>query len=442
LDYERHKPWIERVRHGETQVLTGAPVTHLIPTGGSTGARKLIPFTPGLQLDFNHAIGPWICDLTFKHPGLLGGPAYWSITPAAKAGLETSTVPIGFDDDASYLGGTRKWLVQAALVTPPKLRPVSDLDQFRYETLLCLVRCRDLRLISVWHPSFLSLLLDALPACWEKLAGDSGGLRELRHADPLKPETIWPHLKVISCWGDAYAGIALADLRRRFPQTHIQPKGLLATEAFVTIPFGGFHPVAVRSHFFEFIDEGGAMQLVHELRQGHTYEVVVTTSGGLWRYRLGDRVQVEGFIGKTPSLRFVGRNSAISDCCGEKLSEAFVDGVISELAKITGSIPRYALLAPDVDATGIRYTLYWEGESPPKLTTRLDEMLRQNPNYAWSRDLGQLKAPRLFRIREEGYKDFVTYEMKRGRRLGEIKPVALSCDTGWSHRFSGDKMSL
>src|SRR6266581_3137541 len=46
-------PWIERIRCGETRGLTSEPVTHLIPTSGSTGARKLIPYTAGLQREFH-----------------------------------------------------------------------------------------------------------------------------------------------------------------------------------------------------------------------------------------------------------------------------------------------------------------------------------------------------------------------------------------------------
>src|SRR5262245_40591346 len=45
-DYEHLAPWVDRIRRGEQGVLTTTRVTHLIPTSGSTGARKLIPFTP------------------------------------------------------------------------------------------------------------------------------------------------------------------------------------------------------------------------------------------------------------------------------------------------------------------------------------------------------------------------------------------------------------
>src|SRR6266581_3237025 len=52
-DYDSFEPWIARIRQGEMNVLTAQPVTHLVPTSGSSGARKLIPFTHGLQHEFH-----------------------------------------------------------------------------------------------------------------------------------------------------------------------------------------------------------------------------------------------------------------------------------------------------------------------------------------------------------------------------------------------------
>src|SRR5688500_8241462 len=48
VDYSDIEPWIDRTKRGEQRVLTTEPVSHLIPTSGSTGGRKLIPFTGGL----------------------------------------------------------------------------------------------------------------------------------------------------------------------------------------------------------------------------------------------------------------------------------------------------------------------------------------------------------------------------------------------------------
>ncbi|HUA64528.1 MAG TPA: GH3 auxin-responsive promoter family protein [Alphaproteobacteria bacterium] len=464
-DYDDLSPWIERIRSGEERVLTADRVTHLVPTGGSTGARKLIPFTGGLQREFNRAIGPWIADLYGWHSSLAFGPAYWSISPAIEIeNSETSAVPVGFDNDSAYLGGARKRLVDAVMAVPGEVRLNLDLDQFRYVTLLCLLRRPDLRLISVWHPSFLSLLLDALPGFWEHLLKDieTGACRypkslppivlralklrpwperarQLSNAGPFEPETIWPDMSVISCWGDGHAELAKADVERRFPSAVIQSKGLLATECFVTIPFANSYPLAVTSHFFEFLDEQGRVHLAHELKKTGVYEVIVTTGGGLWRYRLRDRVQVTGCLGSTPSLRFLGRTGNVSDRCGEKLSEQFVARAIQSATASLPSPPRFALLAPDENHLALAhgYTLFVEGDVPLEIGNRLEQLLCENVHYAWCRKLGQLNPARIFKIENSGYQTFIARRQLDGKRIGDIKPCALSADSDWSKYFRG-----
>jgi hypothetical protein len=242
---------------------------------------------------------------------------------------------------------------------------------------------------------------------------------------------------VISCWRDANAELAVADLQRRFPRAFIQRKGLLATEAFVSIPFSKSWPLAVRSHFFEFIDEQGSVHLASELREDETYEVVVTTAGGLCRYRLQDCVRVNGFVEKTPTLQFLGRKGNVSDRFGEKLSEAFVADVIKELTAGFQTPPRFALLAPDDDSSGCRYTLYAEAEIQMELAGRLDALLRRNPQYDWCRKVDQLRPPRLFGVSTGGYEALVAREMSNGKRLGDIKPRCLSLQSGWTTHFKG-----
>ena len=463
VDYDTLAPWIARIRHGEKSVLTAEPVTRLLPTSGSTGGRKLIPFTAAFQRELNAAIGPWIVDLCRAHPSVAFGPGYWSVSPAilARDG-EKSAVPIGFDDDSAYLGGIRQRLVESALAVPSALRAVEDLAYHRYLTLLCLLRQRGLRFVSVWHPSFFTLLLDALPGYWEELLGDvaDGGCRrsdmlspettrvfcaapqprrasELRSLNAAGPHLLWPSLRVLSCWGDGQASLAVADLQRRFPRAVIQPKGLLATEAFVSIPFQGQHPLAVTSHFFEFMDAAGEVFPAHALKLDETYSVIVTTAGGLWRYRLGDFVKVDGFLGKTPSLRFLGRGSSVSDVCGEKLSETFVTRVLDETFAIFRFAPPFAMLAPETDATGRwSYTLFIEGTAPDDLPARLDEVLRKNPHYAICRDLGQLGPLRCCRIATGAFETFCQMGVSAGRRFGDIKPQSLSSRTDWRRHFA------
>ena len=479
-NYELLEPWINRIVNGEGCVLTGQPVSHLLPTSGSIGPRKLIPFTASLQKDFNQAIGPWIVDLYRQHPSLVLGSAYWCITPATgSAGIlpassseqsarsgDPKSVPIGFDDDAAYLGGLRKSLVRGVMAVPRQLQHVTDMEDFKYLTLLCLLRRADLRLISIWHPSFLRLLLNALESDWECLLHDieTGGCRhenglsapvlqalnarpmpqraaELSRTDPRKPETVWPDVRVISCWGDGNAEHEADSLQELFPRALIQRKGLLATEAFVTIPFAGCRPIAIRSHFFEFMDEQGRLHLAHELREGPVYEVIVTTSGGLWRYRIGDLVEATGLVGRTPSLRFLGRKGNVSDRRGEKLSEAFVAQALRSAFMDAPRLPAFAMLAPEEDASGWRYALYFEGELPDRFVHHLDMALRQNPHYALCRDLGQLQPLRFVPVRH-GHEAYLQRQMAAGRKLGDIKASALSREAGWGEWFEAATANL
>jgi len=458
--YECLEPWIERIARGEASVLTSEPVLRLLPTSGSTGARKLIPFTASLQEEFNAAVGPWIVDLCQQHPSVPLGPAYWSISPAIPLKSEDSAVPIGFDEDSAYLGGGRRRLVEAALAVPAALRSVADIDTCRYLTLLCLLRRRGLRLVSVWHPSFLTLLMEALPRFWPELIADvdSGQCpraallpdlvraavrcrpqphraRELRALGPTMLRALWPHLRVVSCWADAQSAWPAADLTARLPGVVIQPKGLLATEAVISIPFRGFHPLAIRSHFLEFADEAGGVWPASELKCGGIYRVIISTGAGLWRYQLGDLVEVNGFVERTPSVKFLGRSQGVSDLCGEKLAEAFVTQAIATALKSCGVSTAFALLAPEYRDGCWHYALFAEGNLPAELAPRLDGELRANPHYALCQKLGQLGAVQLCRLSTAATERFLKLQTAEGRSLGQVKPPCLLPHTDWRERL-------
>src|SRR5206468_2600321 len=222
---------------------------------------------------------------------------------------------------------------------------------------------------------------------------------------------------------------------RAFPGVEIQPKGLLATEGFVTIPFAGRWPLAIRSHFFEFLSEDdGSPRFAWELEEGGIYSVVLTTGGGLYRYRLQDRVRVEGFVEKTPSLRFLGKEGHVSDLRGEKLHESFVAGVLARVFGRAGIAPRFAMLAPDESG----YALYLESERiPAGLAAEIDAELSANPQYRLCRALGQLAPVRLQPVGQGAYGRYLEECRRRGQRWGDVKPLALSPLGGWGRILDG-----
>jgi hypothetical protein len=278
-------------------------------------------------------------------------------------------------------------------------------------------------LISVWHPTFLSLLVEPLA---EMFPGES---------DPAALHArLWPRLRVISCWADAAAAQPAAELARLFPHARIQPKGLIATEAFVSLPLEEHDgaALAVRSHFFEFVDDCGHVRLAHQLSRGDEVSVVVTTGGGLLRYRLRDRVAVTGFVRECPVLRFIGKEALVSDWFGEKLSELQVQRALDASGLEVG----FALVACEDNG----YVLFAEtpvdGDRLLEAAKRFDAALRDNIHYRYCRQLGQLRPLRVCRLRHGGREAWLRECAVRGQRLGGVKPSLLRRDTDWMAVFT------
>ena len=466
--YDDLAPWTERVADGETGVLTNAPVLFMEPTGGSSGYLKLIPYTRALLAEFSAATMPWLFDLLVHRPRLARGRAYWAITPPARELARTAGgVPVGMQDDADYFPAPLRALLRRTLAAPPSVALAPDVDACRHLTLLALLGAPDLALVSVWSPSFLAALAALLDERWEWLLRDlelgTSGLplsprvaRKVRRELPARPDVaralrarfgrrapeelglVWPRLALISCWTGGHAARALSAVRARFPRVEIQGKGLLATEGVVSIPLlGASAPVAaVTSHYLELIEpREERARPIHLAEVGGTYEVALTTGGGLYRYRLRDLVRVEGMLHRTPLLSFLGRADRGSDLAGEKLTPGLAERAIADAVAATGVDVPFAMLAPSLEPSP-HYRLYVEATAAgaEELAAAVDRALRRAHHYALCRSLGQLAPVRGVGVRD-GHRSYERACAQRGQRAGAIKPPALECAPGWERAF-------
>ncbi len=481
-DYEDYQESIDQIAAGSANVLTREPVRILEPTSGSSSQSKLIPYTTSLQREFQAGIRAWIADLFLHCPDLMAGQAYWAISPAAtRAHHPSGNIRVGFEDDTSYLGNRQDRLAQTVMAVPNAVRHISDMEIFRYVTLLFLLRSKNLRLISVWNPTFLSLLVDHLPEYGDELAHDlekgtirSGtplpaGLREkmqpnVRRANEVRTAlrsrtpagihaSLWPYLRLISCWADANAASAADRLGKLFPQAAIQGKGLTATEGFVSLPLAGCDgaALAVRSHFLEFlpVDSAGQVdgdhpRLAHELDRGQRYSVVLSTGGGLYRYALHDLIEVSGHYYGCPMIRFLGREGYVSDWFGEKLNEANVSQLMSNTFEELAILPSFAMLACDTEQSSPSYVLYIDAiesdEVLKEAATKIEVGLQENFHYHYARHLGQLSELRVFRA-EGAAQAYMAVNIRNGQRAGDIKPLALDKRNGWARVFQAKSFS-
>ena len=191
---------------------------------------------------------------------------------------------------------------------------------------------------------------------------------------------------------------------------------------------------AVTSHFLEFESlDDGEMRGVHELREGETYAPLLTTRGGLARYRLSDQVRCAGFYARAPLLRFEGRLDRGSDLRGEKLNATFVEAA---LRQALGEHPaRFALLAPELTEPPA-YRLFVEGcGEPQQLAADLELRLCEAMHYRYARELGQL-GPVTAQVVDRGQERYFAELRRRGVRLGDIKPAGFDARPGWGNVLS------
>jgi hypothetical protein len=440
-DYEDYQPYIEKIAKGKKGILTAEDVTLLEPSSGSTSAAKLIPYTLALKEEFQKGIRPWLYDLYSGYRGIKWGRSYWSVTPAATKNRYTEGgIPIGFEDDKEYFGTLERKLFNVIFAVPGDAVTADTIEEFYYKTALGLLQCRDLTLISIWNPSFLILLLEYMENNAEKLVADISeknkkwAVEVRRFLTEKNFEKLWKNLKVISCWCDGNAKVYADKLKEIFPQSAIQPKGLLATEGFVSFPLlaAGGAVLSLKSHFFEFeaVDDS-RIYLADELQKGKEYAVILTTSGGFYRYRLKDIIQVTGFMAKIPVIKFLGKQDKVSDLFGEKLNELFVKSIL----KRTGYAEDFSMLAPETD----RYVLYLKSDKATEgLVEFLEAALRENFHYDYCRKLGQLKPLMVFMLTGNPEKEYLEECVRRGQRLGDIKPVSLHLQGGWANVFKGE----
>lgn len=444
--YEDYASWIDRMECGEADVLFSGRAVAFERTGGSTGGSKLIPYSAGSLTDFRRAILPWLAGLVSAY-GLESGCAYWAISPALRAPECTrGGSAVGLPDGA-YLGDGALVLFAQLSAVPSSVGEMRNFDEWQLVTLYWLVSRSDLAVISVWSPTFFLMLLDALTRRSDELltvyrrgAVISGielptdaraGARLDQYLAVGDSRRLWPGLRLVSAWADGSSRQYFDELRARLPHVRFQPKGLLSTEGVVTVPGRDDRPVlATDSGFFEFVDHDGREWLAHELVAGQRYEVIMTTSGGLYRYRTGDVVVCDGESDRLPVLRFAGRRGLTSDLVGEKLTEDFVASCLPEvsgfrmLVPVDGEARGYALIVDD--------RLLLNGV---QLAQETERRLSRNPQYAYARHLGQLRAVTVFPAKQP-LTAYILRMTGKGMLVGTVKVSALRPEPDWLSTFS------
>tara|TARA_Y100000768_G_scaffold389005_1_gene390089 strand:+ start:3612 stop:4961 length:1350 start_codon:yes stop_codon:yes gene_type:complete len=330
-------------------------------TSGSGGATKKIPYTKSLMKSFQIMFIIWSYDV-LKNISFRSLKMFFTVSPQF---IEN---PQGLKDDSEYLSGVTGWLVKRFLVQVPGVSSLKDSNSYKKAICQSFIETPDLEIISVWSPTYLLEMVDYL----ENNMG-------------ISRQSAFPKLKFISAWGHANAEADFHKLQKLFPNVIFQKKGLLATEAPLSIPLinSDLQVPLINEVYFEFLDDQNNLLKLNEVKQGSIYEMIISQKGGLVRYKIKDLVKITGKISNTPCFEFVARADKLTDLVGEKLHE------LDTYQAIEGSKVKFVV--PDKENK--RYIFLSESHLSEAEIDKVEKGLRKNIHYHNARELGQLKTP-------------------------------------------------
>jgi hypothetical protein len=440
-DWNGVEPYMTALVDGEADALTvDQPVLRFVRTTGTTGIPKLIPLNEAAQQANAATMNLRLLSVLRDHPEVLQGDILALANPAT-TGYTTRGIPYGA---ASGLAMARppKELAQR-FAYPPAVLEISEPASRTY-ALLRFALERDLALAVGNNPHSFTQLFNTIPAHAASIIADirTGQLStptplpddlqqrlvaELRPnperatvleaAGALSARTAWPNLRLIVCWKTGLMGRFLAELAEHCPPgTIFREYGYGASEGLFTIPLRddtSAGVLAIHGIFFEFLPEETTVApdaptlLAHELEVGQRYQLVLTTAAGLYRYCLGDLIEVNGFLGQAPQVTFLRKVGDAVNLVGEKLDARQVAQAMESAQLNSGiTVRHYQWLADDaalayelcVEATAESDEACWR-----KFLDRYEQDLRTlNHAYNNYRGQGLLKPPKL-RIMRPGW---------------------------------------
>ncbi len=151
-----------------------------------------------------------------------------------------------------------------------------------------------------------------------------------------------------------------------------------------------------RSGFYEFLDENDSICLANQLQKHKTYELIVTTYTGLYRYRTFDQLKFMGYEGQSPRFKIVGRTNRLLNIVGEKVDEWSVQEAFHQVLEKLKIHPCHFYIGIDRGVLPARYIIFvcCSNVDLSEMTVLFDQALMNlNTNYSKLRALQHIDIP-------------------------------------------------
>lgn len=464
--YEDYEASIERMKNGETNILTASKVLGYSRTSGSSGVPKYIPATEAsltsyVKYTWTRALALGIAEAKKQGRPVRPGRGLF-FSPATNDRLPDGTLC----SNIAEIGAQKFGFIYPYILAVPygELFDVNDGD-YMYNIFRFGLMDEN---ISFMFSVFFSINVSMhayLQKNWELLVSDiekgiisdSVELKpevkaKLRKAIKPMPERakylrkqfeqgfdetlykrIWPNMTVLCAIGNASFKPAADTIRGYSEGIPFDFSIYGASEGLVAACYEIENPdmqLLVDSCFYEFIPYGApddAAVTIKDLKAGEKYEILITTRAGLYRYRLKDVIEVKSFRNQCPIIAFVYRKGQMFNIAGEKFSEEDARNSVELLGKAHNTVINNWIFYQDDSVVPSRYALLIENDTGIDFSNNIDEieelMGQCSKRYTTQRAKGFI-SPLTVQYQKPGtHKEWADRCISRGASRAQVKPV-------------------
>lgn len=479
--FETLRPYVERHKHGEENVLFPGKPDMYATTSGTTSEPKWIPMTHKYLKDvYGKMSHIWTWNFVKHRNHIFAG----HIFPIVGKEVE------GYAPDGTLYGSVSGVLVRDIpsiikkhYVAPASVMSIADYNARNYTLMRLAMQHRDVTLWSTANPSTILELMRTVNEHADELIEDiergslsydfdiSSHIREelqpymspkperaeelrtiLREKGQLLPKDYWPWLQYLSTWKCGNTRVYMEKYMDAFDwnKTYYQELGYIATECRFGFSLDDTNESVLfpQFHYYEFVSEDELdspdkhFLQIDQLEQGKRYCAYVTTYSGLFRYNMNDLVEVGGKYYNTPTIHMVSKVNGIVSMTGEKLYEPQFIQAVHEAEQETGIKTKFFVGFADVKES--LYHFYYEFEDERIGQKEADEFTRVvdkhlqaiNIEYESKRASFRLHDPQAHILLNNAYARFKAACLRDGFRDGQFKFNLLMQDEKRRNKFS------
>ena len=423
FDYETIRPYIERTRLAERDVLWGGEIKWFAKSSGTTDTKsKYIPVTDD-GLSHNHMRGPLDCAAIYlsTHPD---SKVFYgkTLTLGGSRRIEREGEHALTGDLSAILIENTPKAGRFMRVPSPKTALIPDFEQ---KVQAICKECAGMNIRSLAGvPSWNLVMLNKI----------------LEYTGKNNISEVWPDLELF-----IHGGVNFSPYRELYkkiipsPSMHYM-ETYNASEGFFGIcddlsrddmllmldyhTYFEFLPLSQLGHYEKAVP-------LQEVKKGENYALIISSSNGLWRYLIGDTVE---FTDTAPyRIRITGRTKHYINAFGEEIIVDNAEKAVRRACEATGAEVTEYTAAPIYMKLGRKGAHQWlvefdrEPEDMARFAAVLDEQLQElNSDYEAKRYKDTtLYAPEVTAVPRG---TFMEWMRSRGKLGGQNKVPRLSND--------------